>query len=93
MSNENTLVDQTMAKTTKLPTQIRFITKSNICIPSCTVPRTGTKYATPSSALLCLANELNHVTLMQILYAQPSTKLRNILERKLYVLFELLRSL
>jgi hypothetical protein len=27
MHNENTLVDQTMAKTTKLPTQLRFIAK------------------------------------------------------------------
>jgi hypothetical protein len=26
MRNENTLVDQTIAKTTKLPTQLRFIT-------------------------------------------------------------------
>jgi hypothetical protein len=30
MRNENTLVDQTMAKTTKLPTQLRFITKLKV---------------------------------------------------------------
>jgi hypothetical protein len=27
MPNENTLINQTMAKTTKLPTQLRFTTK------------------------------------------------------------------
>ena len=68
-------------------------TKSNICIQSRTIPKTGTEYATPSSAVICLANESNHVTLMQALYTQPTTKLRNILKRKPDVLFELLRSL
>jgi len=94
MHNENTLVDQMLVKTTKLPTQLRFITELKaIFAHRAAEYQKLARNVAHLQVPCCLANELHHVTLLQALYAQPTTKLRSILERKLDVLFEFPRSL
>ena len=94
MHNENTLVDQTMAKTNKLPTPLRFTTKLKAIFPYRAAQYNELARNVPHLQAHC------YLSCQRVKSRDPNansvrtnTKLRNTLERKLDVLFEFLRSL